>query len=123
MGEEIAQIEQNEQLHSAKPKPAAHRMDPQSRCVFKCGFNKGLVGIVSEGTDDTTHMAIALAADQSGVRLLPMAGAGAAQNVKDVLLTRKIDFGMIQMDVLDEIKEQTAISGGRKVSAIHYKAL
>ena len=71
MDEEIARIEQNEQQHSAKPKPAAHRMDPaeQVRLQMRLQANKGLVGIVSEGTDDTTDMAIALAADQSGVRL------------------------------------------------------
>ena len=116
MDEEIAQIEQNEQQHSAKPKPAAHRMDPaeQVRLQMRLQANKGLVGIVSEGTDDTTDMAIALAADQSGVRLLPMAGAGAAQNVKDVLLTRGIDFGIIQMDVLDEIKSKPPFPGVEK---------
>jgi uncharacterized protein len=116
MDEEIAQIEQNEQQHSAKPKPAAHRMDPaeQVRLQMRLQANKGLVGIVSEGTDDTTDMAIALAADQSGVRLLPMAGAGAAQNVKDVLLTRGIDFGIIQIDVLDEIKSKPPFPGVEK---------
>ena len=113
MDEEIVRIEHNKQQHSAKPKPAAQRMDPaeQVRVQMRLQANKGLVGIVSEGTDDTTDMAIALAADQSGVRLLPMAGAGAAQNVKDVLLTRGIDFGIIQMDVLDEIKSKPPFPG------------
>src|SRR5947209_12131874 len=112
MGEEIAQSEQNEQQHSvpvgSKPKPKPHRMDPaeQVRLQMRLQANKGIVGIVSESTDDTTDIAIALAADQSGIRLLPMAGAGATQNVKDVLLTRGIDFGIIQMDVLDEIKRK-----------------
>ena len=50
MDEQIAQIEQNEQQHSAKPKPAAHRMDPaeQVRLQMRLQANKGLVGIVSE---------------------------------------------------------------------------
>jgi hypothetical protein len=86
--EETAQIEKNEQQHSVsvRSKPKPHRMDPaeQVRLQMRLQANKGLVGIVSESTDDTTDMAIALAADQSGIRLLPMAGAGATQNVKDV---------------------------------------
>src|SRR5947209_6733825 len=120
MGEEIAQSEQNEQQHSvpvgSKPKPKPHRMDPaeQVRLQMRLQANKGLVGIVSEGTDDTADMAIALAADQSGIRLLPMAGAGASQNVKDVLLTRGIDFGIVQMDVLDEIKRKPPFPGAEK---------
>jgi uncharacterized protein len=115
--EEIVQSEQQYSVpvpkSRPKPKPAAHRMDPaeQVRLQMRLQANKGLVGIVSEGTDDTTDMAIALAADQGGVRLLPIAGAGAAQNVKDVLLTRGIDFGIIQMDVLDEIKSKPPFPG------------
>src|SRR5947209_15453259 len=72
MDQEIAQIGQNEQQHfvpvRSKAKPKPHRMDPaeQVRFQMRLQANKGIVGIVSEGTDDTTDMAIALAADQGG---------------------------------------------------------
>ncbi|MBV8118406.1 MAG: hypothetical protein JO081_00515 [Alphaproteobacteria bacterium] len=73
--------------------------------------NRGLVGIVSDGTDATTDMGFALAADGDGVRLLPISGSGAAQNVADVIFTRGIDFGIIQTDVLDEIKRNPPFPG------------
>jgi TRAP-type uncharacterized transport system substrate-binding protein len=90
-----------------KPKPA-HRVDPaaQLRHQLRDKMNSGLVGIVSEGTDETVDMALALTeqTEHDRLRLLPIAGAGASQNAEDVMLTRGIDFGIVQTDVLDEIK-------------------
>jgi uncharacterized protein len=76
--------------------------------------NKGLVGIISEGTDETTGMAFVLASEAEGVRLLPIAGSGAAQNVIDVIFARGIDLGIIQTDVLDEIKRNPPFPGVTK---------
>jgi uncharacterized protein len=73
--------------------------------------NKGLVGIISDGTDETTDMAFLLASENEGVRLLPISGSGAARNVTDVLFTRGIDVGIIQTDVLGDIKRNPPFPG------------
>jgi len=77
-------------------------------------INTGLVGIVSEGTDYTVDLALTLAAGDTGLRLLPIAGAGALQNAKDVVFARGIDFGIVQTDVLDEIKHNPPFAGVEK---------
>ncbi len=101
-----------------KPKPSVHPADPavQLRHNLRDKINNGLVGIVSEGTDETVDMALALAAqaEHDGLRLLPIAGAGASQNAEDVMLTRGIDFGIVQTDVLDEIKRNPPFPGVEK---------
>jgi TRAP-type uncharacterized transport system substrate-binding protein len=101
---------------AAQPKPKVHRSKPaeQLRHQMRDQANKGLVGIISEGTDDTVDMAIVLAAEHEGVRLLPIAGAGAAQNAKDLLFLRGIDFGIVQADVLSEIKRKPPFPGVEK---------
>jgi hypothetical protein len=89
-----------------QPKHVGHGLDPaiQLRHQLRDATNKGLVGIVSEGTDETVDMAVALAAEHDGVRLLPVAGPDASQNVKDVIFARGIDFGIVPTDVLGEIR-------------------
>jgi len=77
-------------------------------------INTGLVGIVSEGTDDTVDLALSLAGEQERLRVLPIAGAGAVQNAKDVMFARGIDLGIIQSDVLDEIKRNPPFPGVEK---------
>jgi TRAP-type uncharacterized transport system substrate-binding protein len=74
-------------------------------------INSGLVGIVSEGTDYTVDLALALASGQTHLRLLPIAGAGALQNAKDVMFARGVDFAILQTDVLDEIKRNPPFLG------------
>src|SRR5260370_38357121 len=59
-------------------------------------------------------MAVAFAAEHDGVRLLPVAGAGASQNVKDVIFARGIDFGIVSTDVLDEIRRNPPFPGIEK---------
>jgi TRAP-type uncharacterized transport system substrate-binding protein len=101
-----------------KPKSVVHRVDPavQLRHNLRDKINSRLVGIVSEGTDETVDMALALTAqsEHDGLRLLPIAGAGASQNAEDVILTRGIDFGIVQTDVLDEIKRYPPFPGVEK---------
>ena len=93
-----------------KPKRVVHHVDPaeQLRHQMRDEMNRGLVGIVSEGTDETIDLALALTAqtEHERVRLLPIAGTGATQNAEDVMLTRGVDFGIVQTDVLDEIKRK-----------------
>jgi uncharacterized protein len=100
-----------------KPKPVVHHVDPaeQLRHQMRDKMNSGLVGIVSEGTDETVDMALALTAQtEHGLRLLPIAGAGATQIAEDVMLTRGIDFGIVQTDVLDDIKRKPPFPGVEK---------
>jgi uncharacterized protein len=77
-------------------------------------INAGLVGIVSEGTDCTVDLALSLAGEQNRLRVLPVAGAGASQNAKDVMFARGIDFAVLQTDVLDEIKRNPPFPGVEK---------
>src|SRR5713226_5043827 len=101
-----------------KPKPVVHRVDRavQLRHNLRDKINSGLVGIVSEGTDETVDMALALTAqaEHDRLRLLPIAGAGASQNAEDVMLARGIDFGIVQTDALDEIKRNPPFPGVEK---------
>ena len=92
---------------------AAHPVDPalQLRHTMRDEINSGLVGIVSEGTDYTVDLALALASGQTHLRLLPIAGAGALQNAKDVMFARGVDFAILQTDVLDEIKRNPPFPG------------
>ena len=109
---------QDDQPQPKHKKPFVHRIDPgaQLRHQMRDNTNNGLVGIVSEGTDETVDMALALTAqpEHDRLRLLPITGAGASQNAKDVMLTRGIDFGIVQTDVLDEIKRNPPFPGVEK---------
>jgi TRAP-type uncharacterized transport system substrate-binding protein len=114
---------QTDQFQDNRPqpqhkKPAVHRVDPatQLRHRMRDKMNNGLVGIVAEGTDETVDMAHALTAqsEYDHLRLLPIAGAGASQNAEDVMLTRGIDFGIVQTDVLDEMKRNPPFPGVEK---------
>src|SRR5215831_2324513 len=100
--------------HQAKP--AARREDREAilRHNMRDQINTGLVGIVSEGTDYTVDLALSLAGEQNRLRVLPIAGAGASQNAKDVIFARGIDFGILQTDVLDEIKRDPPFPGVEK---------
>jgi uncharacterized protein len=96
-----------------QPKSAIRGADPaeQLRHKLRGQANEGLVGIISEGTDETADMAFVLDSEGEGVRLLPISGSGAAQNVEDVIFARGIDCGIIQTDVLDEIKHNPPFPG------------
>jgi uncharacterized protein len=97
-------------------KPTAPREDREAilRHNMRDKINAGLVGIVSEGTDYTVDLALSLAGEQNRVRVLPVAGAGASQNAKDVMFARGIDFAILQTDVLDEIKRNPPFPGVEK---------
>jgi uncharacterized protein len=96
--------------------PAASQEDREAalRHAMRDETNAGLVGIVSEGTDYTVDLALTLAGAQNHLRLLPIAGAGALQDAKDVIFARGIDFGILQTDVLDEIKRNPPFPGVEK---------
>jgi uncharacterized protein len=108
---------QTDRLRDDQPQPKKKRVinqvDPAARLrhTMRDEINSGLVGIVSEGTDYTVDLALALASKQSHLRLLPIAGAGALQSAKDVMFARGVDFAILQTDVLDEIKRNPPFPG------------
>jgi TRAP-type uncharacterized transport system substrate-binding protein len=97
-------------------KPTTTREDREAilRHNMRDEINAGLVGIVSEGTDYTVDLALSLAGEQNRLRVLPVAGAGASQNAKDVMFARGIDFAILQTDLLDEIKRNPPFPGVEK---------
>jgi uncharacterized protein len=100
--------------HEAKPPAPRKDRDEVSRHRMRDSINAGLVGIVSEGTDYTVDLALTLTDEQNRLRLLPIAGAGVLENAKDVVFARGIDFGVVQTDVLDEIKRNPPFPGIEK---------
>jgi TRAP-type uncharacterized transport system substrate-binding protein len=100
--------------HQAKPAAPREGREAILRHNMRDEINAGLVGIVSEGTDYTVDLALSLAGEQNRLRVLPIAGAGASQNAKDVMFARGIDFGVLQTDVLDEIKRTPPFPGVEK---------
>ena len=100
--------------HDAKPAASRQDQDAMLRHRMRDSINTGLVGIVSEGTDYTVDLALTLAGEQNHLRLLPIAGTGALQNAMDVMFARGIDFGVVQTDVLEEIKRNPPFPGIEK---------
>src|SRR5258708_4441000 len=101
-----------------KQKPAAHSDSSlQQRRAMRDEINSGLVGVVSEGTDETIDLAISVAAP-GRLRILPIAGVGALQNARDVMFARGVDFGIIQTDVLDSLRRDPLFPGVEKY--LHY---
>ncbi|KAA0585926.1 TRAP transporter TAXI family solute receptor [Azospirillum lipoferum] len=72
--------------------------------------NSGTVGIVSGGVEGTyVRIAADLASvldDGDTLRVLPMLGKGSVQNLKDVVLLKGIDVGIVQSDVLAYAKRE-----------------
>jgi TRAP-type uncharacterized transport system substrate-binding protein len=113
---------QTDLLRDGQPQPqpqpkhkkrVVHPVDPALRLrhTMRDEINSGLVGIVSEGTDYTVDLALALTGGQTQLRLVPIAGAGVLQNAKDVMFARGVDFAVVQTDVLDEIKRNPPFPG------------
>jgi uncharacterized protein len=112
---------QTEQLRDDQPRPnhkkrEALRMDPTARLrhTMRDEANNGLLGIISEGTDYTVDLALALAGDSGHLRLLPIAGAGALKNAEDAIFVRGIDFAIVQTDVLDDLRRNPPFPGVEK---------
>jgi len=112
---------QTDQFRNEHPRPNLQkrgtlRADPTAglRHTMRDEANNGLLGIVSEGTDYTIDLGLALAGDRDHLRLLPIAGAGALQNAEDVIFVRGIDFAIVQTDVLDDIRRNPPFPGVEK---------
>jgi TRAP-type uncharacterized transport system substrate-binding protein len=89
---------------------------PQIRHAMREKVNTGLVGIVSGGMDATglgeaTDLAVSLDGIRDHLRILPVVGKGAFQNVTDIVFARGIDVGIIQSDVLATLKRDPPFPG------------
>ena len=94
------------------PAPAPEHVKttaPRSLREMRERVNSGLVGFISEGMDgsglaEATELAASLDGVRDHLRILPIAGKGALQNVTDIVFARGIDIGIIQSDVLAALK-------------------
>jgi uncharacterized protein len=86
--------------------PTRHAMREQ--------VNSGLVGIIFGGMDDGDlgEATDLVATVESGdLKILPVAGDGAKQNVTDLLFARGIDIGIVQTDALASLKRKAPFPG------------
>jgi TRAP transporter TAXI family solute receptor len=82
---------------------------PRTLRAMREMVNSGLVGLISEGIDgsglaEATELAASFDGVRDHLRILPIAGKGALQNVTDIVFARGIDIGIIQSDVLAALK-------------------
>jgi len=77
--------------------------------------NAGTVGVISGGVDGTyIRFAADLAAvldDGDTLRVVPVVGKGSIQNLRDIVLLRGIDIGIVQSDVLAYARRERLIPG------------
>jgi uncharacterized protein len=78
--------------------------------------NRGLVGVISGDMESTdlramTDLATIVDGTEQGLRILPLVGNDAIQNAKDLAVTRGVDIGIIQADVLDHLKRDPIFPG------------
>ncbi len=93
--------------------------------AYRWRLNENVVTIMA-GRPDGTELAIAadIAAvldDGDELRILPMVGKGAAQNVKDVMFLRGVDMGLTQANVLRHFAKSGEL-GSNFVNQITYVA-
>jgi TRAP-type uncharacterized transport system substrate-binding protein len=114
-GQAFAQVRQPSpafgQAHPRRPSP-----DARLRDALRSEVNSGLVGIISGSTgdadfDEISDLAASFDRRRDRLRLLPVVGQGALQNATDVVFARGIDIGIIQMDVLAELKRDPPFPG------------
>jgi TRAP-type uncharacterized transport system substrate-binding protein len=87
------------------------------RHTLRDEVNSGLVGMISGGLgdadfDEAADLAASLDRAPDGrLRLLPVIGRGALQNVDDIIFARGIDIGIVQSDVLAAVKRHPPFPG------------
>jgi uncharacterized protein len=92
--------------HKVESKPEAKDPTPapSARESYRSRLNENAVTIVAgslSGTDLSIAYDIAQVLDDGyNLRVLPMVGKGAAQNVKDVMFLRGVDMGITQANIL-----------------------
>lgn len=101
---------------AAVASPAAAQVDWVERLsTLTAQANQGTVGIMAGGVDGTY---IRIAADLMNVlddgdrmRVVAMLGRGSVQNLRDVVLLRGIDIGIVQSDVLAFARREGLLPG------------
>src|SRR2546423_1796862 len=97
------------------PKSKEHeKLGIQIRHELREKANSGLVTIILGGLDsgdlsDATDLVTIL--KDAHLRILPVAGSGAAKDVTDLLFARGIDIAIVQTDVLASLKRQAPFPG------------
>ena len=98
--------------------PASAQQDP----ALREQINAGTVRIVSGDVDGTSfRVAADLAAvlsDGNEMRILPVIGKGSVQNLTDILYLQGVDLAIVQVDVLDYLKDNKLFRGLDR--RIHY---
>ncbi len=91
-----------------RPRAAVNR--PSSHMEITERLNQNTVSIIS-GTPAGTYLAVAydmsaVLDDAENLRVLPIAGKGSVQNVRDILHLRGVDMGIVQSDVMGFFKQK-----------------
>jgi TRAP transporter TAXI family solute receptor len=86
------------------------------RHILRERENKGLLGFISGDIGSTdlraaADLATVLDDAEHDLRILPLVGNGAIQNAKDIAVTRGVDLGIIQADVLEYLKREPIFPG------------
>ena len=95
---------------AAAPASAQSSKSKKQASNLREQINRGTVGIISGGINGTyIRIASDLASvldDGNQLRILPLIGKGAVQNIRDILYLKGIDIGIVQSDVLAFLKRQ-----------------
>ena len=99
---------------STNPRPVHEPSLTHIRHELRDQVNSGLVTIILGGLDsgdlsDATDLVTTIKGPQ--LRILPVAGGGAAKDLTDLLFARGIDIAVVQTDVLASLKRQAPFPG------------
>ncbi|MBV1797908.1 TAXI family TRAP transporter solute-binding subunit [Siccirubricoccus sp. G192] len=88
---------------------------PPSLAALSQRANAGTVGVITGGIDGTyARIGADLASvldDGDALRVLPILGKGSLQNIRDILVLRGVDIGIVQSDVLAFARRERLLPG------------
>lgn len=91
--------------------PASAQQDP----ALRDRINAGTIRIVSGDVDGTSFRVAAdmatVLTDGTDMRILPVIGKGSVQNLTDILYLQGVDLAIVQIDVLDYLKDNKLFRG------------
>src|SRR5215204_5479741 len=99
---------------AAQTSPKARGPQPENKATLTERANANTVTLIS-GTfiQIANHMSFILD-DPERIRVLPVIGKGAEQNLYDVLLLRGIDLGIVRSDGLEALRRDKRLPGADK---------
>jgi len=103
---------------AAQTSPKARGPQPENKATLTERANANTVTLIS-GTISGTFIQIAndmlfILDDPERIRVLPVIGKGAEQNLYDVLLLRGIDLGIVRSDGLEALRRDKRLPGADK---------